>query len=96
MILREKSGEATWYGSKCKGGRTSSSVDPTGGNVMYIREIARSLYQLKKRLEELEQACNSAPLGEKREELERELAKTRLEYERVKNILEGAKESPSP
>ncbi|MDH3554896.1 MAG: hypothetical protein WBG24_22310 [Syntrophobacteria bacterium] len=62
----------------------------------YIREIARSLYQLKSRLEELEQAWESKPPGEKRDELEQELRKIRLEYEKVKNILEGAKESPSP
>ena len=61
----------------------------------YIREIARSLYQLKNRLEELEQAWESESPGEKRDELEQELKKIRLEYEKVKNILEGAKESPS-
>jgi hypothetical protein len=62
----------------------------------YIREIARSLYQLKNRLEELEQAWELEPPGEKRDQLEQELKKIRLDYERVKNILEGAKESPSP
>jgi DNA replicative helicase MCM subunit Mcm2 (Cdc46/Mcm family) len=62
----------------------------------YIREIARSLYQLKNRLEELEQAWESEPPGEKRDQIEHELKKIRLEYEKVKNILEGAKESPSP
>ncbi|MEJ2235587.1 MAG: hypothetical protein P8X67_16860 [Syntrophobacterales bacterium] len=62
----------------------------------YIREIARTLYQLKNRLEELEQAWESESPGEKRDELEQELKKIRLEYEKVKNILEGAKESPSP
>jgi hypothetical protein len=61
----------------------------------YIREIARSLYQLKNRLEELEQTWESESPGEKRDELEQELKKTRLEYEKVKNILEGAKESTS-
>lgn len=60
----------------------------------YIREIARNLYQLRRRLEELEQAYHSEPLGEKRDKLELELNKTRLEYEKVKSILEGAKESP--
>jgi hypothetical protein len=52
----------------------------------YIREIARSLYHLKSRLEELEQAWESVPPGEKRDELEQELRKIRLEYEKVKNI----------
>jgi hypothetical protein len=62
----------------------------------YIREIARTLYQLKNRLEEVKQVWESEPPGEKRDELEQELKKIRLEYEKVKNILEGAKESPSP
>ena len=61
----------------------------------YIKEIARTLYQLKNRLEELEQTRELEPAGEKREELEQELKKIRLEYEKVKSILEGAKESPS-
>lgn len=59
----------------------------------YIRDIARTLYQLRNRLEELEKAYDSEPPGEKRDELELELNRTRQEYYRVKNILEGAKES---
>lgn len=59
----------------------------------YIREIARNLYELKNRLEELEQAYNSEPPGERRDELQLELNRTRQEYRRIKNILEGAKES---
>ena len=59
----------------------------------YIRDIARTLYQLGNRLEELEKACDSEPPGEKRDELELELNRTRQKYYRVKNILEGAKES---
>ena len=59
----------------------------------YIREIARNLYELKNRLEELEQAYDSEPLGERRDELQLELNRTRQEYKRVKSILEGAKES---
>lgn len=59
----------------------------------YIREIARNLYELKNRLEELEQAYNSEPPGERRDELQLELNRTRQEYKRLKNILEGAKES---
>jgi DNA-binding transcriptional regulator GbsR (MarR family) len=61
--------------------------------VVYIREIARNLYELKNRLEELEQAYDSEPLGERRDELQLELNRTRQEYKRVKSILEGAKES---
>jgi len=61
--------------------------------VVYIREIARNLYELKNRLEELEQAYDSEPPGERRDELQLELNRTRQEYERIKSILEGAKES---
>ena len=61
--------------------------------MVYIREIARNLYELKNRLEELEQAYDSEPPGERRDELQLELNRTRQEYERVKSILEGAKES---
>ncbi len=61
--------------------------------MVYIREIARNLYELKNRLEELEQAYDSEPLGERRDELQLELNRTRQEYKRVKSILEGAKES---
>jgi DNA-binding transcriptional regulator GbsR (MarR family) len=60
--------------------------------VVYIREIARNLYELKNRLEELQQAYDSEPPGERRDELQLELNRTRQEYERVKSILEGAKE----
>ena len=63
--------------------------------MVYIREIARNLYELKKRLEQLEQACILEPPGERREELQLELNRTRQEYKRVKSILEGAKESSS-
>jgi len=61
--------------------------------VVYIREIAKSLYELKNRLEELEQAYDLEPQGERRDELQLELNRTREEYRRVKSILEGAKES---
>lgn len=61
--------------------------------MVYIREIARNLYELKNRLEELEQAYDSEPLGDRRDELQLELNRTRQEYKRVKSILEGAKES---
>ena len=61
--------------------------------MVYIREIARNLYELKNRLEELEQAYDSEPPGERRDELQLELNRTRQQYERVKSILEGAKES---
>ena len=59
----------------------------------YIRDIARTLYELSKRLENLEKEYDSEPPGEKRDELELELNRTRQEYYRVRNILDGAKES---
>ena len=61
--------------------------------MVYIREIARNLYELKNRLEELKQAYDLEPPGERRDELQLELNRTRQEYRRVKSILEGAKES---
>jgi hypothetical protein len=61
---------------------------------MSIREIARTLYQLKKRLEDLERAFEAEPPGERRDPLERELAKARAEYGQAKKILEGEKGDP--
>jgi uncharacterized protein (DUF3084 family) len=66
----------------------------SGGGVVYIRDIAKNLYELKNRLEVLEQSYNSEPPGERRNELQLELNRTRQEYKRVKRILEGAKEYP--
>ena len=60
---------------------------------MYIRDIARLLYQLQRRLEELECAHRAELPGDKRDELELELQKIRAEYHKVKKVLEGAKGS---
>ena len=60
---------------------------------MYIREIARHLYQLRGRLDELERAYEAEPPGDKRDELQLELSKVRAEYQKIKKVLEGAKES---
>lgn len=62
---------------------------------MSIREIARSLYELKRQVEEKERALEGEPPGERRDGLERELAKARAEHERVRKILEGEKDEPS-
>ncbi len=62
---------------------------------MSIREIARTLYELKRQVEEKERALEGEPLGEGRDRLERELARARAEYERVRKILEGEKDEPS-
>ncbi len=58
---------------------------------MSIRDIARTLYQLKKRVEDLEPAVEAEPPGESRETLERELAKVQAEYGQAKKILDGEK-----
>jgi hypothetical protein len=44
-------------------------------------------------LEELERAYERELSVEKRDELERDLHRVRVEYQKVKKILEGAKES---
>jgi len=62
---------------------------------MSIREIARNLYELKRLVEEKERAVEAEPPGEGRERLQRELAKARAEYQRVRKILEGEKDEPS-
>jgi hypothetical protein len=62
---------------------------------MSIREIARNLYELKRRVEENERALEAEPPGAGRERLERELAKARAEYQRVRKILEGEKDEPA-
>jgi aminoglycoside phosphotransferase (APT) family kinase protein len=62
---------------------------------MSIREIARSLYELKRQVEQKERALEGEPPGETRDWLERELARARAEYERVRKILEGEKDEPS-
>jgi hypothetical protein len=61
---------------------------------MSIREIARNLYELKRRVEEKERALEAEPPGEGRDRLEREVAKARAEYQRVRKILEGEKDEP--
>jgi len=61
---------------------------------MSIREIARLLYRLKKDVEERERAFEAEPPGERRDTLERALAKARAEYRQVKKILEGEKGDP--
>ncbi|UCG11014.1 MAG: hypothetical protein JSU72_10615, partial [Deltaproteobacteria bacterium] len=60
---------------------------------MYIRDIARTLYELKKKLEELERAYDAEESGDRRDSIELELAKARYEHEKVRCILEGAKGS---
>jgi len=61
---------------------------------MSIREIARTVYQLKKRVEDLERALEAEAGGERRDTLERELTRARAEYGQAKKILEGEKDDP--
>lgn len=61
---------------------------------MSIREIAKTLYQLKKQVGDLERAFEAEPAGEDRDRLERELVKVRGDYRRMKKILEGEKDEP--
>jgi cell division protein FtsL len=61
---------------------------------MSIRIIARDLYRLRQEVERLEQQVeNSSP--EKKEELKDRLRKVRAEQNRMRKILDGAKEPPA-
>jgi cell division protein FtsL len=61
---------------------------------MSIRIIARDLYRLRQEVERLEQQVeNSSP--EKKEELKDRLRKVRAEQNRMRGILDGAKEPPA-
>ena len=60
---------------------------------MSIRIIAKDLYRLQKEAERLEQELSSCPF-DKREELEKRLAEVRVERDKLRNALEGAKEQP--
>ncbi len=60
---------------------------------MSIRIIAKDLYRLQKEAERLEQELSSCP-SDKREELEKRLAEVRVERDKLRNALEGAKEQP--
>ncbi|MBW2358811.1 MAG: hypothetical protein JRF21_09005 [Deltaproteobacteria bacterium] len=56
---------------------------------MSIRLIAKDLYRLRQEVERLEEQVKSAPF-EKREELEDQLRKVRMQ-----RVLDGAKEPPA-
>ena len=60
---------------------------------MSIRMIARDLYRLGQKVEELEKEMVNA-CGERRDEMEDRLRKLRAERDRVRKILEGSKEDP--
>jgi cell division protein FtsL len=61
---------------------------------MSIRIIARDLYRLQKEVEILERQIESSS-PEKKEELKDLLRKVRAEKNRMRRILDGAKEPPA-
>jgi len=61
---------------------------------MSIRIIARDLYRLRQEVEMLEQQVESSS-PEKKDELKDRLRKVRAEQNRMRRILDGAKEPPA-
>ena len=60
---------------------------------MSIRMVAVELYRVMKQIEEFEEKLDSLSTGSKeRLELDRELKKARAERDRLKKMLEGAKD----
>ena len=60
---------------------------------MSIRRIARDLYRLEQEVSRLKDRLEQV-LGREREEVEDLLRKARAERNRMRNILEGAKDDP--
>lgn len=60
---------------------------------MSIRLIAKDLYRLQREVEEAEKELDHASEAE-RQELEDRLRKVKAERDRMRKILEGAKEQP--
>jgi hypothetical protein len=60
---------------------------------MSVRMIARDLYRLQQDVDRLESQLKACPPA-RREELEDHLRRTKAERDRVKRMLEGAKEEP--
>lgn len=62
---------------------------------MSIRILAKELYQLGRRVEELERALLALEVKETdRRRMEEELRIVRAEYESLRAMLDGAKEGP--
>ncbi len=59
---------------------------------MSIRLIAKDLYQLIREVEQLEKEIETAPF-EKREKMEDRLRKLKSERNRMRQILDGSKDS---
>jgi hypothetical protein len=62
-------------------------------DMMPIRLIARDLYRLQKKVEELEERLHRTPF-EWREPIEEELRISRAERNRIRRMLEGSKQEP--
>jgi cell division protein FtsL len=60
---------------------------------MSIRLIAQALYQLQQEVEKLEDQVRSAP-PEKQEAMKDRLRKLKAERDRMRKVLDGAKEPP--
>ena len=60
---------------------------------MSVKMIARDLYRLQREVDRLESESKACPPA-MREEVEDELRKAKAERDRVKRMLEGAKEEP--
>lgn len=60
---------------------------------MSLKMIARDLYRLQQEVVRLESELKACPVAN-REGLEEELRKAKAERDRVKRMLEGAKEEP--
>ena len=61
---------------------------------MSVRLIAQDLYRLQREVEKLEKQLEFTPAG-KRDDLEDQLRKVKAERDRMRHILEGAKEPPT-
>jgi len=61
---------------------------------MSVRLIAQDLYRLQREVEKLEKQLEITPAG-KRDDLEDQLRKVKAERNRMRHILEGAKEPPT-
>jgi septal ring factor EnvC (AmiA/AmiB activator) len=58
-----------------------------------IREVAKELYRLERKVEELEERLKNLPFQE-RGETEDQLRRTRAERDRLRKILDAKKEAP--
>ncbi len=60
---------------------------------MSIRNIAKDLYKIQKEVEKLEEELANCP-QDKKPQLENQLSIARKERDKIRKMLEGAKQSP--